>query len=267
MALICMAWLAVAGSVAADETWTEIKGRHFVVLHQGDSAQAERVQAAAEEYYRSVADRLQITRYGDFWLWDRRVKIYLYGKRDAFARATGAPDWACGKADYARNEIRAVAGVPEFEATVLPHEIGHLAFRSFVGFQSDVPQWLDEGVAQWLEDRKRGTIGEVARWLVRNGARLPLGDLTVLRVGGDTPTEVAHLFYAQAMTVTGMMIERFGADKFRIFCGHLRDGKTLDDALRFTYPGSMRSIAELETAWLKWLKDKTETDAVSGGGR
>ena len=53
--------------------------------------------------------------------------------------------------------------------------------------------------------------------------------------------------------MVGFMIEEHGSERFRVFCGHLRDGKTMDDALRFTYPSRMRNLLELEAAWKKHL--------------
>ena len=62
------------------------------------------------------------------------------------------------------------------------------------------------------------------------------------------------IFYAESVSIVEFMIEEHGSTNFRKFCGELKNGKSVDDALRFTYPGSIGSIGALEKAWLKYLE-------------
>ena len=66
---------------------------------------------------------------------------------------------------------------------------------------------------------------------------------------------VAVIFYAQAVSVVGFMIEKYGSAGFRRFCGQLRDGKTINEALRFTYPEKICNVSLLEKEWYKYLKE------------
>ena len=165
-----------------------------------------------------------------------------------------------------------------FLDSVLPHELTHLIFRDFVGFKGEVPLWLDEGVAQWEEEVKRD-------WIKR-GLREHLGKRTLLslkymmdldiRLIKDTDTVYFHantiddkpgfividgrnlieLFYLQSASLVGFLIEVYGSDSFTDFCRQLRDGKTLEKALRLAYPNSLNSLAELEKGWLKYLREE-----------
>lgn len=182
--LLCaFAMTLAAGNAAAD--WQTVKSTHCIVAYRADPAFAAEVSRHAERYYGQVTDELGFTRYSQFWLWNRRVSIFVYETAAQFASATGAPEWAVGSSDYAGRRIDAYGG-PGFLDSVLPHEMTHLILREFMGF----------------------------------------------------------------------LIERFGAARFRTFCGHLRDGKSMDDALRFTYPRSLRSIEELEATWIAYLEEE-----------
>jgi hypothetical protein len=65
-------------------------------------------------------------------------------------------------------------------------------------------------------------------------------------------------FYAQSVSLVGFLIEQHGSERFRIFCGQLRDRKDLEDALRFAYPESLRNIVDLERAWKKYMLEQQE---------
>ncbi len=265
--ILALAFLVVAGvvlpAVAGDKPrgkmgWHEIKGQHFLVYHQGHSVFADKVLKRSEREYHRITKDLGITRYGNFWVWGRRVKIYIHHSKASFVKETGGPAWVGGKANYVDRVIRSYAGSDKFLDTVLPHEITHLIFREFVGFDSDVPLWLDEGVAQWEEVSEREKRLKLARRLHELGRSIPIAKLTRTDIRRVPSGMKAIEFYAQAASLVGFMIEEFGARRFRAFCGHLRDGKSMNDALRFAYPTAMRNLSELESAWKRHLEGSTD---------
>lgn len=246
--LFCM--LAPLGAAAAgpDTEWEEVRSRHFIVRYRGDAGFAAEVSRRAEAYYDDIADDLGFRRVGDFWLWDDRARITLYGSRADFLAATGAPAWAVGKASASTREISSFAGSRRFLDTVLPHEMTHLIFRDFLG-DGQVPLWLEEGVAQWEEASGRRRLRRFVVHLARTNRLVPLRHLTSLDIRCERRSGPAVAFYAQAASVVGFLIETHGSDAFRKLCGQLRDGKSLHDALRFTYPTTLRTIEQLERAW------------------
>jgi hypothetical protein len=244
----------VSAHLNADEDWDVLKGKHFVVYHHQQSDFAEKVLQHAEDYYGSIASDLGFKRHDDFWTWDNRVAIRIYSSRRDFMRATGAPKWAAGKASYTSKEISTFNGSGDFLGFVLPHELTHLIFRDFVGFTGEIPLWLDEGVAQWEEMSGKRTPRE---HVMRPDIRKRLMSLSALtRLDAETvrKEKLERQFYAQSASVVGYMIEKHSSDRFRKFCGQLRDGKELDEALRFTYPEEMRNIEDLEQAWKEYLE-------------
>jgi hypothetical protein len=261
---------------ACAEDWLELKSEHFIVYFTRDEKFAKEISNKAEFYYRKIGSDLGYSRYSEFWTWDNRVKIYIYPDEASFLANTGQPEWSKGVADYKKKRIISFAWSEGFLEMLLPHEMAHLIFRDFVGFKGEVPLWLDEGVAQWEEEEKRIRIKTVAAALLKNAMLIPLEDMMRLDIRaikekevvyihstppvdgkGDTlflsGDNLVHTYYIEAASLVGFMIEKYGSDNFAHFCRQLRDGKSLEEALRFAYPNRMADVKSLEKEWNRYL--------------
>jgi len=258
------------------QEWQELKGEHFIIYYVSDEAFARKVRDTAEIYYRQIALDLGYPRYSEFWLWDKRVKIYLYPDHSSFLKATGQPEWSQGMADYGKKEIVGYNLSQVFLDSILPHEMAHLIFRDFVGFKGEIPLWLDEGVAQWAEKNKRAYIKKLIKKAYDEDRLLSLEDIMkldirnirnkegvyvrsttsktgeprVLFLSGDN---LVSLYYLESVSLVGFLIETFGSDSFSHFCRQLRDGKRINEALTSTYPNYIRNLEDLERRWRKYL--------------
>lgn len=255
--------------------WKELKSGHFIVYFTEDEKFAREALEKSEVYYQRIARDLGYARYSEFWTWDKRVKIYIYPDEHSFLAATSQPKWSQGMADYANKKIISYAWSQMFMDALLPHEITHLIFRDYVGFKGEIPLWLDEGVAQWQEEKKRKEIKHIARQLYKKNELISLEDMMTLDIrlvsegvstvralqsDNEKPKfvfvsseKLVQLYYTQAVSLVVFLIEEYGSSRFINFCRQLRDGKALDDALRFTYPLEIRSLKELEREWKKYL--------------
>lgn len=261
---------------ACAEQWKEKAGEHFIVYYMQDDAFAKDVLDNAEVYYRRIATELGYPRYSDFWLWDKRVKIYIHNDRNSYLKATDMPAWSEGMADYIEKEIVSYAWSKDFIESLLPHEMAHLIFRDFVGFKSEVPIWLDEGVAQWAEEKKRAEMKRMVLEVYNNDSLLLLSDLMKLNINalkeidrvyvrptitkkgeqGVVFLSTEHLvttYYLVSVSLVGFLIEKYGSKRFAGFCRELRDGKGLEDALKSAYFEYIRSLEELEERWREYL--------------
>ncbi|MFH0827389.1 MAG: hypothetical protein V1923_05880 [Candidatus Omnitrophota bacterium] len=258
------------------DKWKEVVGDHFLVYYKGEDRFARDVSARAEVYYGRIATDIGYPRYSEFWTWEKRVKIYIFPDREAFIKTTGQPRWSEGMADYRKKEIISYAWSKGFLESLLPHEMAHLIFRDFVGFKGEIPRWLDEGVAQWAEEARRpqikmaakvayekdsllsitdmmkldlDSVGKMDRIYIRS-SRTKTGEQQVLFLSAD---QLISTYYLQSVSLIGFLIEVFGSYSFADFCRQLRDGKRLEEALRFAYPAKIRSLEELEKEWKKYL--------------
>jgi hypothetical protein len=243
-------------AIARAQEWQEIKSEHFVVSFQEDERAAKEILRKSEVYYRQIASELGYQRYSGFWTWDNRVKLYIYPGRDAFQKATGQPHWSEGLADYTAKEIISYAWSEGFTDALLPHEMAHLIFRDYVGFKGEVPLWLDEGVAQWMEPRKREAVKAAVAALEAQGKLLSLPRMMRLDIRQSADKELVNTFYIQAVSVVEFLITRYSAARFTSFCRQLRDGKSIDDSLAFAYPTVIRNISELEDRWRTYIKEE-----------
>jgi len=255
-ALLGSVFLLVAPSRGDDTPWQTVKSEHFVVLHVGEKDFARKVAASAELYYDTIANDLGFRRRGGFWLWDRRVRVRIYPTKGAFQRAEKAPDWASGKANYGRREIVTYQWSSGFLDSLLPHEITHLVLREWIGGREALPLWINEGLAQWVEKTDRGDARKAARRLLASGRAMSLSDMRSPKLHTQEKRE-ASAFYTQSWSLVAFLIETRGRERFGKLCRQLRAGKSIDDALRFTYPQTLRNIEELQKQWISYAEAET----------
>jgi hypothetical protein len=251
------AFFLTPGGLCQVTEWQELRGDHFIIYYrqQSDDGFVKDVLRQAEHDYSQIASDLGYVRYANFWQWENRVKIFIYPDQDSFLKATGQPSWSVGNANYTTKQISGFSGCAQFKTDTLPHEIAHLVFRDFVGFVGEVPLWLDEGVAQRQEKSKRELINYYARDLYEKNKLLSLKSLTEMDVRRVAEGVQAQDFYIQAASLVSFLIERYGVDNFTHFCRQLRDGKSLDEALRFAYSSRIGSLDDLEQKWLKYVSE------------
>lgn len=271
-----LAWIALSTlSYASD--WRDAKGDHFIIYYESGHEQfAQEVLSYAEGYYDEIARDLGYQRYSEFWLWDKRVKIYIHKDHKAYLAASKMPEWSHGMADYENKQIMSYLRGDGFLDSILPHEIAHLLFRDFVGFTGEIPLWLDEGVAQWEEKKRRPYYKQVMRQAFADRKILSIpdmmslnirriktddelyirytshkGDPVILLVTGD---HLINLYYLESVSLVGFLIEKYGTKKFTVFCRELRDGKTVAEALKQAYPYSMKDLNDLDMKWREYVE-------------
>ena len=257
LTLCLLSCLCTIPATSSAQTWQEKTSTHFRVFYQQNPAFAAAVLEYAEAYYNQIRLDLGLThvvhRDQVPWLWDKRCQIYLYPNRLAYRQATGAPAWSSGFVNYPRRMVYSHLEVSSFLEQTLPHELAHIIFREFVGFDNHrIPHWLDEGVAQYAELNRRAEAWDVMRQGLGQDIYIPLNQLNALQVrhaSGGT----AHVFYTQAATLVHFFLAAYGPRRFIDFCSNLRDGYSVERALSFATGGSIASLSALEDAWRTFL--------------
>ncbi|MBN3039086.1 MAG: hypothetical protein JW869_06725 [Candidatus Omnitrophica bacterium] len=248
--IVCAAFEAFA------ENWEEIKGDHFIVYYTRSRTFGKEALRKAEEYYDKIANDLGYARRDKFWNWDDRVKIYIYPSEKAYldyVKSMGYAEWSVGFADYCKKEIVSYHHGKGFLDAILPHELTHLLFRDYVGTKN-IPMWIDEGVAQWQEKGRLKEVNKELRREFKNHSPIPMERMMSLNIAVITNEFIVDLYYLQAVSMVDFMITRYGSEKFVYFCRQLRDGKRIDNALKFTYPTMIRTTEDLEREWLEYLQ-------------
>ncbi|MFH1800504.1 MAG: peptidase MA family metallohydrolase [Candidatus Omnitrophota bacterium] len=251
--VILLSWTLLTAFAPEKVPWKEIRGDHFIVFHFGEDSFAQEVLRKAEQYYKQIGEDLGYERRSGFWQWNHRARIYIYKTKEDFHENSRKAEWSEGYANYAKRTIVSYEWKTDFLESLLPHEITHLIFRDYVGFQGEVPIWLDEGVAQWEEPAKRHVVRSIMRVYLESGRGYSLQDLTTVDVRNISAKPAVEIFYVQAASIVDFLIAKYGSDSFIYFCRQLRDGKSIGAALPFAYPTQMRSIKEMEEKWKAYI--------------
>ncbi|MCK9594593.1 MAG: peptidase MA family metallohydrolase [Candidatus Omnitrophica bacterium] len=234
------------------EQWNASKSTHFVVYYKNAPQKfIEEVKDKAEGYYQAITRELGFLRF-DFWLWDNRASIYVYDNAQEYQEGTGRPAWSAGAAMPKDKVVYAFVSEDGFFNRTLPHEIGHIIFREFVGFSNPaVPLWIDEGVASYHGSMQKGGVDKFLETVHRSGRLIPLSEMALLDPQhiDESDTERVMIFYAESVSVINYLIRRFGKADFVSFCQALRDRRDFERALSYVY--SLKNIRELDESWRK----------------
>ena len=286
IAVIAMTFLVFEVSHAFQ--WKEEKSTHFFLYYVGDDKQfAKDVLHRAEKDYVRIARYLGYSRLSNFWTWDKRVKIYIYPSKEEYLKTTSMPEWSAGMADYRKKKIASYVRSEDFLDAILPHVMAHLMLRDFVGFPAkggsasgrggEIPMWLDEGVAQWAEIKRRASLKALMKEAAAEDVLIPLEDIMKIDVksiidfdlrifhspSGSSEKPIVLFFkgedlvkqyYLQAFSIVAFLIETYGTDKFAVFCREIRKGKTEEEALKSTYTSIIDNMSDLEKGWIEYLK-------------
>lgn len=245
--LMVAASLGVFPSSVAAAKLNKIKGDHFVVHHSLPKDDAQVILRYAEKYYDTVVKRLGINRYGNFWTWDNRCQLYVYGSRDEYLSVTRQAPWACGHSELTTRTIHAYAQ-NDFVVSVLPHEITHLIFADFTTVSLHVHAWLHEGVAMSSEEHQVPFLRYLAQKAFTAGTNIPLAELLAVKdLSAYSDETFIQLFYAESLVVVEYLLSQHFTDRFMKFCADIRDGESLERAIEKNYrTRGFSTIAELE---------------------
>jgi len=205
----------------------------------------------AEKYYDELTTELGFTRFDNFWTWDRRAKIYLLADKQDYVRFIKGGAWSGACADVLTKKIVTHVGMSNFFESILIHEVSHLVFREFVGFEKRLPLWLDEGIATFLEKQFRQERADFVRGVAASPFFMTLSDL---EKAGALRTAIPAVFYAEAASIVEFLVSTYGQERFRQFCRELRQMPLHGDwtaALKRVY--AFENLEALNQAWTNYL--------------
>lgn len=237
-------------SAQGQDQWSEYRANHFLIYYKNvpqDFVKA--VEEQAEYYYDQITENLGFRRFTT-WTFDERAKIYIYDDQDDYIKSANQYHWSHGAANTKTKTIRTFPSAHGFFDSTLPHELGHIIFREFVGFNADLPLWFEEGVAMYQEKAKRWGAHKAVRKAVQEGKFIPLKELSRMPLSSNMDPALVNLYYAEAASVVYFMITELGQFRFVDFCRNLQAGRKFEDALQLTY-GRFKNVDDLNATWLR----------------
>ncbi|MBI5244117.1 MAG: hypothetical protein HY922_10650 [Elusimicrobia bacterium] len=210
---------------------------HFEVRAYG-SDRAQAVSDLAERSYERIMRDTGLYSFMPKGLY----LLVVYAGQDEFARKTGMPSWSAGAASG--NSIFSFEG--RHLPGVLSHEMTHLVFNEYMGRQTPEQRWVNEGLAVYEESR---AFSDQPPAMPPGRRAIPFSQMVSMAPLGEERSMV-DAWYAQVSSVVYFMIERGGRVGFGQFLASLRDGQSVDEAVRGGFPGLWSGFAALESAWL-----------------
>jgi len=247
-------FLLISGNLQAwAETWKEYKRTHFIIYFKNVPQDfVENVEEAAERYYNRITKNLNFMR-SKGWTWDERAEIYIYDNADDYYNSARQARWSHGVASPKDKVIRTFPSAHGFFDSTLPHELGHIIFREFIGYRVILPTWFEEGVAMNQERAQRFGADEKVRKAMENETFIPLGQLSRTRLTPRSDPELVDLYYAEAASIVNFIINELGKYKFVLFCRKLKDIQNFEKAFAKIYI-RYKNFEKLNKAWVEFLK-------------
>jgi hypothetical protein len=231
--------------------WQVAKSEHFIIYYEDAPAgYVNGLIRDAEKYYFSILDKLGFTRFDRFWSWEDRCKIYIYSEKEDYNKKTGQPPWSQASVNVKQRIISTFLGQNYFKETLLPHEMAHLIFREYIGFNVSLPLWLDEGAACLQEPGSRVRVDSV-RGFFKSDLFIPLDKLTGM---GVDDIKSPAVFYAEATSAVDFLLAKYGKEKFVDFCRKIRDNTYWLDGLTKVY--GFKGLSQANAEWVDWLGRK-----------
>jgi hypothetical protein len=230
--------------------WQTSKSQHFIIYYQEAPAGfVDELINRAEDYYNGIVDEIGYRRM-DFWSWDNRAKVYLYKNADDFHADTQRSAWTGAVVSVRNRVMKTFVGQAHFFDSLLPHEMTHVIFREFIGVNTPLPLWIDEGVASSQEKSYLSARMQLARDLVVKNQYIKLEKLSEVSNLGENSVS-PNVFYSEAASLIVFLIREKGKDRFLDFSRALRDGTNWKSALLKTY--NFLSLEAMENEWKNFM--------------
>jgi hypothetical protein len=240
---------AAAGDRGADGRFATRRSSHFTLFQDVDidrtsgwkgSVQFEKQVLAALESAHDKLDQLLGLRPGrdvEVWIYDPAIFDARYGARFRFPVA-GFYQGAV--------RVRGDVELTQSLSRVLHHELVHAAF-DLASPAYSLPAWVNEGVAEWFENRASGKRRlSPPEWATlarasRGGSWIPLQALAGPSFAG-LPPESVGLAYLQSYAGIDLLVRRRGERGLESFLQVLLRLRDPDRALRRVYRMDSASI-------------------------
>lgn len=228
--------------------WQTVEG-DVVRVHwyEGSRDFGERALRIGEEAVASTAALLGVIE-------DAKVDFFIYGDQASFydALGPGTRENVGGQANADIRTLFALITPNEIDdpwvATVVPHELVHLAFDTAVRNPYHFPpRWLNEGLAVYLSQGYEPGDRSAVERAARNGELLPLDGLA-----GQFPTTANGFFlaYAESVSAVDFFVRSHSEQALIDLIASYADGRTDDEAFLAAIG---QDVAAFNAAWLEDL--------------
>ena len=222
-----------------------VREEHFIIKYRGEEKKLEgfELREFLRNSFREVGQ--------DFgYFFKHKVPVLLYDEKE-FRELNEVPHWSSGVYD---GKIRLPAYQKGFTLKeiqkIMRHELTH-AFVAEIS-RGQCPAWLNEGIAEYEEEKVEAPNLRVFRAAIKTNALFPIADLLdrgkILEI--KDPLE-AEVFYQQSHQFVKYLVARYGMFQVKKMLELFGEGK---DSLEVIETVLRVSPLELEKRWKETLR-------------
>ena len=176
--------------------------------------------------------------------------VVVYADREAYRRATGAPDWMGALFDgRVRIPVDPERIVDASLERIVRHEMTHFVLRDRAGRK--VPQWLHEGLAQHLAGEERKVHRETYRLFATNNTYIPIRSIEESFMVFDR--ETTSRAYHQSLSMARYILEQHGAAGLERLLQAYKAGRKTEDAFVEAFD---LTLDEFQRQWFEELQER-----------
>lgn len=217
------------------------------------ASQKDEIEAKSKEYYQAIPVLTAISPGPSLGL--DQITINVYESKEEYVKETGKPSWSEGFSDYKNKEVHLMRSEGLVDS-ILPHELSHLFFDSYIGYEDKDFNWLDEGLATLVQvnyDNEQAASFSGAMVDIRNGKHIPLSSLADYELNQQTPEDQINIYYAQTLSLVDYLIS--SRSKWQSLLKKLKSGIKFNVALKSSYD---KNLEDLENEWQSYIKDNKQ---------
>jgi hypothetical protein len=228
---------------SAESDFSQQETGHFTFHYEGGKTPErlrQQIVTVMESHYDELVRDLNVE--------PRQISVSLYSDQ-AYFDVTQAPAWSAAVNDgKVRIPISGLTEVTPELSRVLKHELSHSFINQLT--RGRCPQWLNEGVAQVMEDRDVSRFGgHTLAMIYASHQQIPLNalDASWMRFNRGQ----AQLAYAEGLAAVEYIRDTYGISDVQRILQRIGDGASTESALRTTIHAGYGDLEEEVNGYLK----------------
>jgi len=227
-----------------EKTRAQYSDEHFIIRYKRtERFEGSKIREYLREAYRTISQ--------DFGFYPaNKISAVLYG-RDEYRELTGSvPHWSGAMFD---GKIR----LPVYDSVVTEKDLGKLIHHELTHAfvlqlsQMKCPVWLNEGLAQYEENKVAPIPIHLLQDAVRRDALIDLDEMLVSDVLQWSSQSQVQLFYLQSFSLVEKMIEKYRMFQMKKILIKLGEGISLEQAFEDV---SAQTLRDFISEWKDELK-------------
>lgn len=229
-----------------DQTQQEYSDEHFIIRYRrSEHFEGSKIRQFLRDAYRDISQELGFyPRY--------KIAVTLYNREEYVELIGSVPHWSGALFD---GKIR----LPVYEGNTSAQELKKLIFHELTHAfvldlsQSRCPLWLNEGLAQYQENKIVPIPDDVFNAVISEGAFISPNELLDYNLAEADNQMKAAAFYYESFSIASQLLTRYRWYHMKQLLTELGEGVKFEDAFERTFS---RSFSDFGAEWKRETFDR-----------